>query len=43
VIETAHEHGIKEVIVEATPDACKRYNKLYGKGKRVALLAHGTC
>jgi len=37
------ENGIKKVIVEKTPEACKKYNKLYHDGKKVALLAHGTC
>lgn len=37
------EHGIPELIVEPTPEACRMYNKLYRKGKKVALLAHGTC
>ncbi|MEQ8168288.1 MAG: Mth938-like domain-containing protein [Candidatus Eremiobacterota bacterium] len=37
------EHGIKELIVEKTLNACKIYNKLFNEGKKVALLAHGTC
>ena len=36
-------HGIREVVIERTPQACRIYNKLYRKGKRAALLAHGTC
>jgi hypothetical protein len=36
-------NGIKELILEKTPTACKTYNELFHKGKRVALLAHGTC
>ncbi len=36
------EHGIPELIVERTPEACRVYNKLSRKGRRVALLAHGT-
>ncbi len=35
-------HGI-ELIVKPTAIACRIYNELYHKGKRVALLAHGTC
>lgn len=35
--------GVEEVLVEKTPDACKTYNKFFHQGKRVALLAHGTC
>ena len=32
-----------QVILERTPDACATYNALFHQGKRVALLAHGTC
>ena len=42
-IEKAYQDGIREVIVEKTPDACRVYNDLVRSGKRVALLAHGTC
>jgi len=35
--------GIDQVILARTPDACARYNALFHQGKRVALLAHGTC
>lgn len=35
--------GIKELIIQRTPDACQTYNKLFTEGKHVALLAHGTC
>jgi len=37
------EQGIDEVILLKTQDACKKYNELYHSGKKVALLAHGTC
>ena len=43
VIKKIHKKGIKEVFLKKTPEACKLYNKLYHKGKKVALLAHGTC
>lgn len=36
-------HGIDELIVEPTPEACRIYNRLYREGRKVALLAHGTC
>jgi len=36
-------HGIAELIVVPTPDACGAYNRLHRLGKRVGLLAHGTC
>ena len=34
--------GVK-LIVLRTPEACREYNRLYRQGKRVILLAHGTC
>lgn len=37
------EHGISKLVIKRTPEACRVYNELYRKGKRVALLAHGTC
>jgi hypothetical protein len=35
--------GIPELILLKTPAACEKYNALYQSGKKVALLAHGTC
>ena len=35
--------GIAELVVEKTPQACATYNRLAREGRRVALLAHGTC
>ncbi len=43
VVSYLLENGIKEVIVEKTPEACKIYNGLFHDGKKVALFAHGTC
>lgn len=43
VREKARSLGIKKLIVEKTEKACKRYNELFGEGKKLALLAHGTC
>ena len=43
VIQRAKEHGIREIIVEHTPKACSTYNEIHRKGRKVALLAHGTC
>lgn len=43
VLDYLLENGIGKVIVEKTPEACKEYNRLYHDGKKVALLAHGTC
>ncbi len=34
--------GVKLVVLR-TPEACRVYNQLYRLGKRVILLAHGTC
>ncbi len=36
------QHGLT-LIAEPTPDACCTYNELHREGKKVALLAHGTC
>ncbi|NDL68408.1 MTH938/NDUFAF3 family protein [Anaerotalea alkaliphila] len=43
VVDFLLEHGMKKVIVEKTPEACRQYNRLYHEGKKVGLLAHGTC
>lgn len=40
--QTVEEAGV-ELIVLRTPEACHEYNRLYHKGRRVILLAHGTC
>jgi hypothetical protein len=37
------EHGISELILQPTPQACGTYNELFHQGRNVALLAHGTC
>jgi hypothetical protein len=38
-----HDQGISELKLLPTPEACKKYNSLVREGKKVALLAHGTC
>ncbi len=43
VIKGIKKSGVEQVFVLRTPEACKKYNELYREGKRVALLAHGTC
>lgn len=43
IVHYIQREGISEVILESTPDACGLYNDLYHQGKKVALLAHGTC
>lgn len=43
VIRRTKELGISEVIILHTPKACSTYNEAYKEGKKVALLAHGTC
>jgi len=43
VIRYLHENGIEKVIIEKTPEASRKYNEIYRAGKKVALLAHGTC
>ena len=35
--------GIDELRLLRTPEACREYNRLYLSGRRVAMLAHGTC
>ncbi|HET89863.1 MAG TPA: hypothetical protein ENN99_03860 [Chloroflexi bacterium] len=43
VRKAIRERGIPELIVQPTPQACATYNDLFHQGKKVALLAHGTC
>lgn len=43
VKKAIRDRGIDEVFVQKTPEACETYNRLVRAGKRVALLAHGTC
>ena len=43
VKSAVREHGIAEVILQPTPQACASYNELFRAGRKVALLAHGTC
>lgn len=43
VIKKIKKSGVDQVFVLPTPEACKKFNELYRSGKRVALLAHGTC
>jgi len=41
--EALLDRGIREVLVLTTPEACREYNRLHNAGRRVAMLAHGTC
>ncbi len=43
IIKGIKSSGVEKVYVLKTTDACKKFNELYRSGKRVALLAHGTC
>ncbi len=43
VIQELRDHGIADVRLERTPQACRTFTSLLGEGKHVALLAHGTC
>ena len=43
VRKSIKEKGIGQVILARTPEACAQYNALFHQGKKVALLAHGTC
>lgn len=38
-----NEQGIDKLLLLPTPEACKKYNSLLHKGRKVALLAYGTC
>jgi len=42
-VQELHAHGIADVELHPTHLACARFNELYHQGRRVALLAHGTC
>ncbi|MFO7696026.1 MAG: Mth938-like domain-containing protein [Anaerolineae bacterium] len=35
--------GLHKVVLLPTVEACATYNRLFHEGRRVALLAHGTC
>ena len=41
-LEAAKIAGVPLVAMR-TPDACQEYNRLFQLGKKVILLAHGTC
>jgi hypothetical protein len=43
VEKAIRERGIRELILQPTPQACATYNELFRQGRRIALLAHGTC
>jgi hypothetical protein len=43
VKRSIRDQGIARVELRRTPEACQLYNALLRAGKRVALLAHGTC
>lgn len=43
VVSALETHGISKVLLLRTPEACETYTQLLHQGRRVALLAHGTC
>jgi hypothetical protein len=43
VKKAIREHGISDLVLQPTPQACATYNELFHQGRKVALLAHGTC
>lgn len=43
IVEEIKKKGIPNVIVEKTGEAVKDYNTMFKEGKKVAMLAHGTC
>ena len=43
VMHYLHKHGIEQVLAVPTAEACAEYNRAFQQGRRVMLLAHGTC
>ena len=43
VKKAIRKNNIQELVLLKTPDACKKYNEYFRQGKKLALLAHGTC
>jgi hypothetical protein len=43
VVRSIKQHGIAEVLLQRTPEACRTYSAMLRQGKSAALLAHGTC
>lgn len=43
LLDAIKHKGVPEVYVLPTPEACRLYNELLRQGRKVALLAHGTC
>ena len=43
VQKSVKKNGVKKLELLYTQEACKLYNEYFNKGKKVALLAHGTC
>jgi hypothetical protein len=37
------DRGIKKLFLLPTPQACGKFNSYFREGRRIALLAHGTC
>lgn len=43
LVEEIRRHGIPNVVLAATAEACRLYNEAVRAGKRVGMLVHGTC
>lgn len=43
LIRALQASGLQDVITQPTTEACATFNRMYRAGRRVALLAHGTC
>jgi hypothetical protein len=43
VVAAIKSHGITQVVLQRTPEACRTYSALVREGRMAALLAHGTC
>lgn len=43
ILDYVKKNDISDVVLLKTPEACKAFNEEFHKGRKVALLAHGTC
>ncbi|HID74015.1 MAG TPA: hypothetical protein EYP43_03065 [Thermoplasmata archaeon] len=42
MVDSIEVEGVR-LVVEPTPRACGTFNRLFGEGRRVVALLHGTC
>lgn len=43
VVAAIKQHGIPNVVLADTAEACRRFNEGIRAGKRIGMLVHGTC